>query len=493
MHGRSGGVKHMKTVRNFINDEWVESKSREMLDITDPATGGVIGRVPLSTADEVGQAVEAAKEAFWDWRTTPPVTRARYFYKLKQVLEDRFEDIVRVTSVDAGKTLDESRAELRRAIEMVEVVCGIPSLIMGASLEDVANNIDCVATRQPLGVFAAITPYNFPTMVPFWFWPFAVACGNTFVVKPSEQDPLTQEIIFELIADEVAFPPGVVNVVNGGPEAVRAITAHPDIKGISFVGSSKVARIVYKACGETGKRAQCLGGAKNFVVVMPDANLKATVPALIHAAYGCAGQRCLAASVVIAVGDIHKPLRDTLLAAAKKIRVGPGTEENIQMGPVISAAHKQRVLSYIEKGIEEGADLVLDGRGVKVKGHENGHFIGPTIFDSVTAGMTIANEEIFGPVLGIMQAGSLDEAIGVIQKNNYGNATSIFTTSGASAREFAYRAECSMMGINIGIAAPMAFFPFGGTKGSFFGDIKAHGREVIDFFTDKKVIITRWI
>jgi malonate-semialdehyde dehydrogenase (acetylating)/methylmalonate-semialdehyde dehydrogenase len=483
----------MKTVRNYINDEWVESKSKKVLDITDPATGGVIGRVPLSTAGEVGEAVDAAREAFWDWRTTPPVTRARYFYKLKEVLEERFEDIVRVTSVDAGKTLDESRAELRRAIEMVEVVCGIPSLMMGASLEDVANNIDCTSTRQPLGVFAAITPYNFPTMVPFWFWPFAVACGNTFVVKPSEQDPLTQQIIFELIADEVAFPPGVVNVVNGGKDAVGALTAHPDIKGISFVGSSKVARIVYKACGETGKRAQCLGGAKNLVVVMPDANLDATVPALIHAAYGCAGQRCLAASVVVAVGDSHKPLRAALLAAARGIRVGAGAQENIQMGPLISAEHRKRILSYIEKGIEEGADLILDGRDVKVAGHDGGYFVGPTIFDAVTADMTIANEEIFGPVLGIMHVESLDEAIDTIRKNDYGNATSIFTSSGASAREFAYRAECSMMGVNIGIAAPMAFFPFGGTKGSFFGDIKAHGREVIDFFTDKKVIITRWI
>ncbi|MFH1220378.1 MAG: CoA-acylating methylmalonate-semialdehyde dehydrogenase [Candidatus Eisenbacteria bacterium] len=483
----------IKLVRNYVNGDWVQSESKEILDITNPSTGEMIGRVPLSTSSEADRAVEAAKEAFWEWRTTPPVARAQYFFRLKDVLERRFEDVVRVTSLDAGKTLDESRGELRRAIEMVEAACGIPSLMMGSSLEDVSNNIDCTSTRQPLGVFAAITPYNFPTMVPFWFWPFAVACGNTFVVKPSEQDPLTQQLIFELIADEVDFPPGVVNLVNGGKQSVDAILENPDVKGVSFVGSSKVARIVYKKCGETGKRAQCLGGAKNFVVAMPDASLEATVPAIIHAAYGCAGQRCLSASVVIAVGDIYEPLKDALLKAARTIRVGPGTEENIQMGPVISMEHRKRVLSYIEKGIEEGARLLLDGRQIEISGGTGGFFIGPTIFDGLTTDMIIANEEIFGPVLGIIRVDDLDQAIDVIRENPYGNATSIFTASGKWAREFTYRAECSMMGINVGVAAPMAFFPFGGTKGSFFGDVKAHGREVIDFFTDKKVIITRWI
>jgi malonate-semialdehyde dehydrogenase (acetylating)/methylmalonate-semialdehyde dehydrogenase len=485
----------MKTevVRNYVNGDWIESESKEMLDIINPSTGEVIGRVPLSTSSEADQAVEAAKEAFWEWRTTPPVARARYFFRLKEVLEKNFEDIVRVTSVDAGKTLDESRGELRRAIEMVEVACGIPSLMMGSSLEDVANDIDCVSTRQPLGVFAAITPYNFPTMVPFWFWPFALACGNTFVVKPSEQDPLTQQQIFRFIDGEVGFPPGVLNLVNGGKQTVSALLENADVKGVSFVGSSKVARIVYEKCGATGKRVQSLGGAKNLVVVMPDASLEATVPALIHAAYGCAGQRCLAAAVVIAVGEVHEPLKKALVAAARKIRVGPGTEENIQMGPVISRAHQERVLSYIEKGLKEGAKLILDGREPEIEGGEGGYFVGPTIFDNLTPDMVIANEEIFGPVLGITQVGDLDEAIGIIRKNPYGNATSIFTGSGKWARDFTYRAECSMMGINVGIAAPMAFFPFGGTKGSFFGDVKAHGSEVIDFFTDKKVIITRWV
>lgn len=481
-----------KLLKNYVGGEWVESKSAEILDTINPATGEVIGRVPLSTADEVDEAVRVAEGAFWEWRTTPPVTRARYFYRLKDVLEDNFEELAKITTVEAGKTSDESRGELRRAIEMVEVACGIPSLMMGSNLEDISKNIDCTATRQPLGVFAAIAPYNFPLMVPFWFWPFAVACGNTYIVKPSEQDPLSQQRIFELIDEEGGFPPGVLNLVNGGKETVTSLLENPVIKGISFVGSSAVAKIVYRKCGETGKRVQSLGGAKNFLVVMPDADLDVTVPALIGSAYGCAGQRCLAASVVITVGDIYQPFKKAFSEAVAKIKVGYGTDETVQMGPVISRRHQEKVLSYIEKGIEEGAELILDGRSPNVPGYENGFFVGPTIFDKVKPEMVIANEEIFGPVMGIMNVGTLDEAIDIIRRNEYGNATSIFTRSGKAARDFKYRAECSMMGINIGIAAPMAFFPFGGTKGSFFGNTKGHGKEVIDFFTDKKVVISRW-
>ncbi|MFC1849507.1 CoA-acylating methylmalonate-semialdehyde dehydrogenase [candidate division CSSED10-310 bacterium] len=483
----------LKIVRNYINEEWVDSSSSSLLDVMDPASGEVLARVPLSTRSEVDDAVQAAQEAFWEWRTTPPLTRARYFFRLKEVLEENFEELSRITTREAGKTLDESRGELRRAIEMVEVACGIPTMMMGQNLEDIASGIDCVATRQPLGVFAAITPYNFPTMVPFWFWPFAVACGNTYIVKPSEQDPLTQQFIFELLDEEIGFPPGVINLVNGGQESVEALLEHPQVKGISFVGSSKVARIVYQKCGETGKRVQSLGGAKNFLVVMPDANLDATVGAIILSAFGCAGQRCLAGSTIITVGDIYEPFKHRLLEAARKMTVGHGLDEKVQMGPVISAVHKQRVLNYIEQGVAEGAKLLLDGRGIIVEGGEKGFFIGPTIFDQVNPDMVIAQEEIFGPVLGLTPVDSLDEAISIIQKNNYGNATCIFTSSGKSAREFTYRAECSMMGINIGIAAPMAFFPFGGTKDSFFGDIKGHGSEIVDFFTDRKVIISRWL
>jgi malonate-semialdehyde dehydrogenase (acetylating)/methylmalonate-semialdehyde dehydrogenase len=414
-------------------------------------------------------------------------------FRLKEVMEENFEEVAKLTVMEAGKTLDESRAELRRAIEMVEVASGIPSLMMGKSLEDVAKSIDCVSVRQPLGVFGGITPFNFPTMVPFWFWPFAIACGNTYVLKPSEQDPMTQQFLFDLIDEEVGFPPGVLNLVNGSKETVVALLDHPDIEGISFVGSSVVAKIVYAKCGETGKRVQSLGGAKNFLVAMPDMNIEGSIPNIISSAYGCAGQRCLASGTIIAVGDVYEPIKNALLEAARRIKVGYGLDESVQMGPVISKAHMEKVLGYIEKGIEEGAELLLDGRTLVVEGFENGYFIGPTIFDKVTKDMVIANEEIFGPVIAIIRTDDFESAMKIVRASNYGNASSIFTTSGKWAREFAYRAEASMMGINLGIAAPMAFFPFGGTKDSFFGDTKAHGSEVIDFFTDKKVIITRWI
>lgn len=480
-------------LKNYINGEWVESKATDFFDTLNPATGEVLGKVPLSPAAEVDEAVRSANAAFGEWRSTPPVTRARYLFRMKDALEKNFEELARLTTVEAGKTIDESRAELRRAIEMVEVACGIPSLMMGSNLEDVAKNIDCTAVRQPIGVFAAIAPYNFPLMVPFWFWPFAIACGNTFLLKPSEQDPLSQQKILEIVDEDVGFPPGVFNMVHGAKDTVTAILEHPNIKGVSFVGSSPVARIVYKKCGETGKRVQSFGGAKNFHVVMPDAKMDNAVSAVLGSAYGCAGQRCLAASVVLAVGDGYEPFKKAFVSAASKIKTGYGIDESVQMGPVISKRHKERVLSYIEKGIKEGAELILDGRRVDTPGYENGFFVGPTVFDKVKPNMTIAREEIFGPVLSIVQTESLDEAIEIIRKNEYGNTTTIYTTNGRSARDFTYRAECSMMGVNVGIASPMAFFPFGGTKGSFFGDVKGHGREVIDFFTDKKVVITRWL
>ncbi|MBI2341686.1 MAG: CoA-acylating methylmalonate-semialdehyde dehydrogenase [Deltaproteobacteria bacterium] len=459
-----------KLLKNYIGGTWVESKSKETVDVLNPATGEKIGQTLLSTAGEVNEAVKAAQNAFPDWRKTPPLTRARYLYRLKTALEDNFEELAKLTTIEAGKTLDESRGELRRAIEMVEVALGIPSMMRGYNLEDVAEGIDCSATRQPLGVFAAIAPYNFPLMVPFWFWPFAVACGNTYIVKPSEQDPLSQQKICE----------------------VNAILENPNIKGVSFVGSSAVAKIIYKKCGETGKRVQSLGGAKNFAVIMPDANIDAAVPAIIGSAFGCAGQRCLATSVALTVGESYEPFKKAMANAASKIKVGFGLDESVQMGPVISNRHKERVLSYIEKGVQEGAELILDGRKIKVSGSEGGFFVGPTIFDKVKAEMAIAREEIFGPVLAIIQVKNLDEALEIIQKNEYGNASSIFTKSGKSARDFKYKVPCSMTGVNIGIPAPMAFFPFGGNKGSFFGDIKGHGPEIVDFFTDKKIVIERW-
>jgi malonate-semialdehyde dehydrogenase (acetylating)/methylmalonate-semialdehyde dehydrogenase len=481
-----------KLLKNYIGGTWVESKAKETLDVLNPATGEKIGQTLLSTASEVNEAVKAAQNAFPDWRKTPPLARARYLYRLKTALEDNFEELAKLTTIEAGKTLDESRGELRRAIEMVEVALGIPSMMMGYNLEDVAEGIDCSATRQPLGVFAAIAPYNFPLMVPFWFWPFAVACGNTYIVKPSEQDPLSQHRICEIIDEEVDFPPGVLNFVHGGKETVNAILENPIVKGVSFVGSSTVAKIIYKKCGETGKRVQSLGGAKNFAVIMPDANIDAAVPAVIGSAFGCAGQRCLATSVALTVGESYEPFKKAIVSAVSKIKVGFGLDESVQMGPVISNKHREKVLSYIEKGVQEGAELILDGRKIKISGCEGGFFVGPTIFDKVKAEMTIAKEEIFGPVLAIIQVETLDDAIDIIQKNEYGNASSIFTRSGKAARDFKYKAPCSMVGVNIGIPAPMAFFPFGGNKGSFFGDIKGHGPEIVDFFTDKKIVIERW-
>jgi malonate-semialdehyde dehydrogenase (acetylating)/methylmalonate-semialdehyde dehydrogenase len=441
----------------------------------------------------VDAAVQAAAQAFPDWRSTPPATRARVMFRLREVLEANFEEFSRVATMEAGKTIDEARAEMRRAFDMVERACGIPGLMLGSNLEDVARGVDCVAIRQPLGVFAAICPFNFPAMVPFWFWPFAVACGNTFVLKPSEQSPLCLQRILEVIDEEGIFPPGVLNLVHGGKDTVNALLEHPGIQGVSFVGSTNIARHVYRKCGDTGKRVQAFGGAKNFMIVMPDADLKMTIPALISSVYGCAGQRCLAGGVIQTVGAIHDPFVAAITEAAARLKVGNGLDESVQMGPVISAAHQARVLGYIEQGLAQGARLILDGRSPTVPpGGENGYFIGPCVFDGVKPDMTIAKEEIFGPVLAVMPVDSLDQALDIMSASPYGNAASIFTSSGKTAREFTYRADASMLGVNIGLAAPMSFFPFGGAKGSFFGDLKAHGQDAIEFFTDRKVVTTRW-
>jgi malonate-semialdehyde dehydrogenase (acetylating)/methylmalonate-semialdehyde dehydrogenase len=360
---------------------------------------------------------------------------------------------------------------------------------MGQALEDVAPGIDCEAVRQPIGVFAAVTPFNFPVMVPLWFYPFAVACGNTFVCKPSEQVPLSQQFIFELI-EEAGFPPGVLNLVHGAREAVDALLAHPLVKGLSFVGSSPVASHVYKTAAANGKRVQALGGAKNFMIVMPDAVLESALDAVAASAYGCAGERCLAGSVVLAVGESHARVREGLRDRIGKIRVGDGSKEGVTMGPLVSARHRDRVLSYVQKGVEEGAELVADGRAADVP--REGFFLGPTLFDRVTPEMTVARDEIFGPVLCLMGAKDLDEALQIVEAHPLANASSIFTSSGKHAREFKVRVSASMTGVNVGVAAPMSFFGFGGAKGSFFGDLKAHGREAFDFYTDRKVVISRW-
>jgi malonate-semialdehyde dehydrogenase (acetylating) / methylmalonate-semialdehyde dehydrogenase len=481
----------VQTLDNFIGGRWVKARATEFFDVHNPARGEVIGRTPLSTAADVDAAVTAARAAFPAWRETPVNARAQVLYKFKALLEQHFDELARTVTTEHGKTLDEARGSVRRAIECVEVACGAPSLMMGAGLEDIAKGIDCHVARQPLGVCAAIAPFNFPAMVPLWFLPFAIVTGNTFVLKPSEQVPLSQRKMVDLL-QQCDLPPGVVNLVNGGREVVDAICDHPGIRAVSFVGSTPVARHVYQRASHAGKRVQALGGAKNFVVVMPDADLERAIAVITESFYGCAGERCLAGSLLVPVGDAHRETRDRMVAAAKALKVGDGLEPGVGMGPVISARHRERVVGYIDKGVSEGAALLVDGRQTQVADRPNGFFVGPTVFDNVSPTMAIGREEIFGPVASLTPARSLDDAIALMHAHPNANAASIFTSSGKAAREFAKYADASMVGVNIGVAAPMAYFPFGGAKDSFFGDLKAHGRDGIEFYTDKKVTISRW-
>ncbi len=484
-------VLDVEVVRNYINGRWVESKAKETHDVVNPATGEVLAKTPMSTKEEALEAVEAAKAAFGRWRITPALTRVRHLNRIRDAFEENFEELAKILTLEQGKYLDEARGEYRRTIENIECASSIPSLQMGYSAEDIASGIDEMVIKQPLGVFFCVAPFNFPGMVPTWFWPFAVGCGNTYIVKPSPQVPLSQVKQFEII-HEIGLPKGVLNMVHGGPEAVNALLESPDTVGMSFVGSTRVGKLLYKKAGEQGKRAQVQGGAKNFLTVMPDADLKRTVPALMTSFFGCTGQRCLSGAVLLAVGDVYEPLKKSVIEAAKRIIVGNGLEEGVQMGPLASRQGMENVLDYIEKGVEEGADLLLDGRGIEVPGYPNGFFIGPTIFDKVTLKMAIAQEEIFGPVMSIIHVKDLDEAIEIIHANPYGNASSVFTSSGKTAREYQYRVKAGNIGINVGIAAPIATFPFSGMKDSFFGDLHGQGRDAVDFFTENKVVITRW-
>src|SRR3954467_4294708 len=480
------------TLDNFIGGRWVKARASEYFDVHNPAVGDVTGRTPLSTAADVDAAVQAAARAFPSWRETPVNARAQVLYRFKALLEQHFEEMARIATTEHGKPLDEARGSVRRGIECVEVACGAPSLMQGFGLEDISAGIDCHVVRQPLGVAAAIAPFNFPAMVPMWFLPFAIVTGNTFVLKPSEQVPLSQRKMVDLL-QRCDLPPGVVNLVNGGRDVVNAICDHPGIRAVSFVGSTPVARHVYQRATHAGKRAQALGGAKNFVVIMPDANFDRAIDAITESFYGCAGERCLAGSMLIPVGDAHREARDRIVAAAKALKVGDGTVPGVTMGPVISVGHRDKVVGYIEKGVAEGAQLLVDGRQTRVEDRPNGYFIGPTVFDNVSGKMTIGREEIFGPVASICPVKTLDEAIAMMQAHPNANATSIFTSSGKAAREFAKHATASMVGVNIGVAAPMAYFPFGGARDSFFGDLKVHGRDAFEFYTDKKVTITRWL
>jgi malonate-semialdehyde dehydrogenase (acetylating) / methylmalonate-semialdehyde dehydrogenase len=476
---------------NYMGGAWIPASSQRTVEVRNPATGEVLAAVPLSGRDDVDRAVTVAGQAFATWRRVPAVQRARTLFRFKNLLEKNFEELARTITLEHGKTLDEARGEVRRGVENVEHACGIPSLMMGKALEDVAAGIDCETFQQPIGVFAAVTPFNFPAMVPLWFWPYAVATGNTFIVKPSELVPLSQQLLFDL-AHEAGFPAGVVNLVHGDRDAAEALVEHPDVAGISFVGSSPVARDLYRAAAARGKRVQALGGAKNHVVVMPDADLDRTAETVAESCFGCAGQRCLAGSVVIAVGGVEKELTARLVDQARKISVGFGLEPGVTMGPLASGRHLDRVASLVHVGVAAGARLVLDGRGVEVKGYPKGNWMGPTIAEVDDGQNPLAREEVFGPVMVLRTAPDLDRAIAMVRESPYANATSVFTQSGKIAREFRREVGVSMIGVNVGVPAPMAFFPFGGTKGSFLGDLKVHGEDSIKFFTDAKVVISRW-
>lgn len=481
-----------KVLKNYVGGEWIASESDKTIPVLNPATCETLAHVPEGTRGDVDRAVQAAHAAFEEWRSTPVLSRVQYMYRFKALLEEHFDELVDIVVKENGKTKDEARGEVRRGIESVDFATHTPSLMRGYTLEDVSSGIDETAERQPIGVFAAITPFNFPFMVPLWFLPTAITCGNTYVVKPSPQTPISMDLMYQIL-DELGLPEGVVNLVHGGTETSTAVMEHPLVRGVSFVGSTPVAKIVYETCAKNGKRVQAQGGAKNYIAVMPDANMQASVANILGSAYGCAGQRCLAGSVVVAVGDAYAPLRDELVKRASNLRVGYGMDESTQMGTVISPQARERIESMIQAGLNEGATIALDGRSVNVEGFQDGSFVGPTILDGVTAEMSVATDEIFGPVLSILHVPDFDSAVEVINASRYGNAASIFTDSGKAAREFKYRVNAGNIGINVGVAAATASFPFGGQKDSFFGDLHGQGPDAIDFFMDRKIVIERWI
>jgi malonate-semialdehyde dehydrogenase (acetylating)/methylmalonate-semialdehyde dehydrogenase len=478
-------------ILNYFGGTWHKSAAIEFVNVTNPATGEVIARTPISSKVDVDAAVQSAAEAFPAWRRTPAGERIQYLFKLKVLLEDHIDEIARIITLENGKTFAEAKAELRRGIENVEVACGIPTMMQGYNLEDITPGVDEMLIRQPLGVVAAIAPFNFPAMIPFWFLPYAIACGNTFVLKPSERVPLSMRRVYELL-EQTGLPKGVVNIVNGGKEVVDALCDHPAVRAISFVGSTPVAKHVYQRSATAGKRMQCQGGAKNHVIVLPDADMDLARQIISDSAFGCAGQRCLAVSVAVTIGEAQRTFRDAIAGAASSIQVGFGLDKGVQMGPVISKESKQRIESLIATGVSDGAKPVVDGRNTKIAGRENGNFIKPTILDGVPASSSLANTEIFGPVLSLIHANTIDEAIDFIRKSPYGNQASLFTTSGAAARKFRYEAPAGNIGINIGVAAPMAYFPFNGWKESFFGILHAQGKDAVEFFTESKIVIERW-
>jgi malonate-semialdehyde dehydrogenase (acetylating) / methylmalonate-semialdehyde dehydrogenase len=478
-----------KCVRNYINGRWEESRGKEKLDVVNPADGSIIGHVPAGCAEDAVIAAEAAHAAFPAWRNMPASKRISYLFRMKKVLEDHTDEIAEICTRESGKTFGESKAEMVRAIENIEVACGIPSMMQSDFSEDIATGIDEFYIRQPLGVGACIAPFNFPIMIPFWFMPYAIACGNTYIIKPSEKVPFTMTRIFELF-EEIDLPAGVLNMVHGGKNCVDIILEHPYIPAISFVGSSDVARYIYRTGVAHGKRVQAQGGAKNPVVIMPDADLDTTVRIIADSAFGCAGQRCLAASVAITVGEGGDAFTSKIVEAAKARKTGNGMDKDVEMGPVISKASRKRIEDLIKQGLEEGAKLVLDGRDIKV--NDKGNFIGPTILTDLSLTNVLLSTEVFGPVLCIVNVSSLDEAIALVNLNKYGNSACIFTRDGGAARKFRHEAMAGNIGVNIGIAAPMAFFPFSGWKESFFGDLHGQSHHSVEFYTQTKVVIERW-
>ena len=478
-------------ILDYIDNEWTDAGATETRRIVNPASGRTIAEAVLTPAQGVSRAVDAAARAFPEWRETPVVERTQYLFRFKMLLEEYVDEIAAVITDECGKTRAESVGELRRGIENVEVACGMPALVQGYSNEDIAGGIDEHMFRQPLGVVTAITPFNFPGMIPLWFLPYAVATGNCFILKPSEKVPMTTAKLFELI-ERAGFPPGVVQLVNGGPETVDALLDHPIVRAVSFVGSTAVARYIYQRATANGKRAQCQGGAKNPVIVMPDADLATTTRIMADSAFGCAGQRCLAASVAITVGEARKGFTEAIAEIARDRTVGYGLDAETEMGPVISPESRARIEGIIAASERDGIRVLVDGRGRRVSGYEEGNWLFPTVLDAVPPASELARTEVFGPVLSLMHAESLDEAIRLVNERAYGNMACIFTSSGAAARQFRHEADAGNVGINIGVAAPMAFFPFSGWNESFFGDLHAQGRHGVEFYTQTKVVVERW-
>jgi len=480
-----------KILQLWINGQLIESRSKRFGEVSNPASGEIIRQVPLASREDVESAIAAAKTAFPEWRDTPPLRRSRILNKFRELLEIHRPELARLASEEHGKTLEDAAGSVQRGIEVVEFAVGAPHLLKGEHSENVGRGVDCHSMLQPLGVCAGITPFNFPAMVPMWMFPIAIACGNTFILKPSEKVPSCSLRMAELLK-EAGLPDGVFNVVPGDKEAVDTLLIHPDVRAISFVGSTPIAKYIYETAAHHGKRVQALGGAKNHAIVLPDAELDFTADAIMGAAYGSAGERCMAISVVVAVGNVADSLVGKLQERAEKLVIGSGDKKGVDMGPVISAPHRDKIIGYIDSGVAQGAKLVIDGRGIKVPGYEHGFFVGPTLFDQVKTDMTIYREEIFGPVLIVVRVNTLDEAITLVNSNAYANGTAIFTGSGAAARRFQNEIEVGMVGINVPIPVPMAFFSFGGWKSSLFGDLHMHGMEGIYFYTRTKAVTTRW-